>query len=93
MHELQQKMTGTPVFQRLIRFIDEEGKEQYGDVPLDVDISKIESNSATVITGDVKSGFSRTSNTAVVKKVKVSLHKFPLPSDYSSYCVQFRKYL
>lgn len=72
-------MPETPVFQRLIRFIDDEDKEQYGDVPLEVQISKIRSTSVTVITGDIKSGFSRTSNTAVVKKVILSLHMLPLP--------------
>lgn len=73
-------MTNTPPFQRLVRFVDKEGKEQYRVVPLDIQISQVESSSTpvTVITGDVESGFSRTSNTAVVNKVIFSLCVVPL---------------
>ena len=68
-------MQERPVFQRLIRFIDDEGQQQYGDLPTDVPISNIEAGTVSVIVlfGDVKRGFKRTSSRKTVAKVAHTL--------------------
>lgn len=66
-------MKSPPPFQRLVRFIDSDNIERYGDVPVDVNITEIESGkvSAVVLVGNVKDGLKRTTTQKVVKKVRI----------------------
>lgn len=64
-------MKAIPQFQRLIRFIDVDGVERYGDISLDENITEIESGkvSAVILEGDVQNGFKRTDTQKLVQKV------------------------
>ena len=66
-------MEDKPVFQHLIRFIDDEGKENYGYLPSNLPADKVEGNSVQVLLGDIRTGFSRTSAEKTVRKVQVPL--------------------
>lgn len=60
-------------FQRLIRFVGEDGILAYGNLPEDVDLLSIEGLEVEVISGSVDDGFQNTSQKARVKKVCSSL--------------------
>ena len=66
------KMTSQSPFQRLVRFVDEEGKEQYGDLALDVNAIQAQSRktSVPILMGDIKQGFQKTSSKKSIIKVR-----------------------
>ncbi|KAJ9610434.1 hypothetical protein H2200_005211 [Cladophialophora chaetospira] len=66
------------VFDRLIRFIDNEGAHRYGDVPVDLSIAEIEGKAVSVLSGNVKDGFKKTSETKPVSKLLCPLQYAPI---------------
>lgn len=59
-------------FERLIRFVDDEGHTRYGDVPSSVDINNIVGQKVKVLEGSPRTALSSTQTEATVKEV--SLH-------------------
>jgi hypothetical protein len=66
-------MEEVPPFQRLIRFLDKEGRENYGDLGAYRPGEAIEGTYVRVLSGDLNTGFSATSVEKEVKKVQVSI--------------------
>ncbi|KAH8692356.1 hypothetical protein BGW36DRAFT_431573 [Talaromyces proteolyticus] len=62
-------------FQRLIRFIDHNGQESHGDLPLGIATDMIEGSTVTLLTGNLEFGFLRTSETGVVTKLLCPLER------------------
>lgn len=56
-------------FERLIRFVAEDGKIRYGNLTKATPTLEIEGSEVEVLQGDVQSGFSKTGEAATVKKV------------------------
>lgn len=65
-------MTGSSAFSRLIRFLDPQGTEHYGDASPGVRLSNSASDlpTVTILDGDIANGFVRTDRTAKVAKVR-----------------------
>lgn len=64
-------------FERLIRFLDEDGKTCYGDLPMSVSADKIEGKSVKVLSGELNTGFKPTETRKTVKKVNESSFMAP----------------
>ncbi len=59
-------------FERLIRFVDETDKVQYGNLAEELPTKQIAGSVVEVVEGSVESGFSKTGKTAKVKSVSPS---------------------
>ena len=57
------------MFERLIRFVDKEGRTHYGDVPASENINEIIGKSVKILNGGPFIGLSSTGDKAVVEKV------------------------
>jgi transcription initiation factor TFIIH subunit 2 len=67
-----------PAFERLIRFVADDGKTYYGNLTKETPTLEIEGSKVEVISGDIDSGFSKTGSEATVSKVlqpSASSHK------------------
>jgi transcription initiation factor TFIIH subunit 2 len=58
-----------PAFERLIRFVANDGKTYYGNLTKETPTMEIEGSEVEIISGDIESGFSKTGSEAVVSKV------------------------
>lgn len=59
-------------FERLIRFVSEDGEAYYGDLAKETPTVKIEGSTVAVLEGDIATGFHKTGAEAIVKKVHCS---------------------
>ena len=64
-------------FERLIRFIDENGTERYGNSPQPVDTDSIVGTSVDVLTGSIVDGFKETGEQNKVRKVSSTSTTLP----------------
>ncbi|KAF2180247.1 hypothetical protein K469DRAFT_693401 [Zopfia rhizophila CBS 207.26] len=69
-------------FERLIRFVADDGKTYYGNLTKETPTLEIEGSKVEVLSGDVATGFSKTSNQATVSKLLC-----PLPRTNIVLCV------
>ena len=67
------EMEEVPPFQHLIRFLDVEGRENYGDLQAYRAGEAIEGTYVRVLSGDLNTGFSATSVEKEVRKVQGSI--------------------
>jgi hypothetical protein len=58
-------------FERLIRFVDDQGQTRYGDVPQSVDIDHIVGQKVKVLKGSPSTTLSLTQEQATVKEVSL----------------------
>lgn len=58
-------------FHRLIRFLDEDGQEKYGDVKDETPVEYLEGSVVPLLTGNIKSGFHKSDQNARVAKVLI----------------------
>jgi len=58
-----------PAFERLIRFVADDGKTYYGNLTKETPTLEIEGSKVEVINGDIDSGFSKAGSEATVSKV------------------------
>lgn len=56
-------------FDRLIRFVDENGKQRYGNLEHPHGAKEIEGSEVQLLGGDLQGGFHKSSERATVKKV------------------------
>lgn len=61
-------------FDRLIRFLDQDGKPSYGNLSKDVDVKSIEGSDVQMVFGNIDDGFRITSEKAHVMKVCFESH-------------------
>ena len=59
-------------FERLIRFVSENGETYYGDLAKETPTLKIEGSTVAVLDGDIATGFHKTGAEAIVRKVHCS---------------------
>ena len=57
-------------FDRLLRFIDEDGVERYGNIETDKPVAELPGTSVQVVEGSLESGFKLLSTTSTVSKVE-----------------------
>jgi len=69
-------------FERLIRFVGENGETYYGDLAKETPTLEIEGSTVAVLDGDIASGFRKTGAETVVKKLLC-----PLPKAHIITCV------
>ena len=62
-------MASSAAFQRLIRFVDSNGKEYYGDLGAEAQADQIHGKPVPVLTGSLAEGFKPTSEEKTVAKV------------------------
>ncbi|KAF4924962.1 hypothetical protein K4K60_012657 [Colletotrichum sp. SAR11_57] len=65
-------------FHRLIRFLDEDGQEKYGDVKDETPVEHLEGSVVPLLTGNIKSGFHKSDQNARVAKLLSPLPETPI---------------
>lgn len=60
-------------FERLIRFVDDQGQTRYGDVPSSVDINNIAGQKVKVLQGSPRTELSSTQDEATVKQASIPM--------------------
>lgn len=60
-------------FERLIRFVDEAGKTQYGNLGKVTPVKEIEGSEVEIVEGSINTTFTKTGKTTRVKKVNTRL--------------------
>ena len=61
-----------PPFKRLIRFIDDNGNEHYGDSNNAVDPQKLVGTEVLVVNGNINKGFTSSGDVATVREVWIN---------------------
>lgn len=62
---------------RLIRFLDEDGQEKYGNVEREIPTGELEGSVVQLLTGNIEIGFQKQNQQAKVAKVLNSLIWWP----------------